>query len=135
MKAVEPGILQTIRFFSLNDWRKGKMKYLGFLLLTMMLCSACAVPINVGGEFGRPFDLAAVEQIKKGKTTEAEVISILGEPWRKNINPDGTKCYTYMHTELQKTGGFLGGITPLSKRLFVCFDKDGVVSVLDWGVS
>lgn len=110
------------------------MKNLSFLLMTIMLFSACVTPIG-SGESGRHFDLAAVDQIKKGKTTETEVINLLGEPWSKKINSDGTKCYTYLHTELKKEGVFLPSITPISKRLFVCFDKNGVVSVLDWSIS
>ncbi len=78
-------------------------------LAACLLCTAC---MTAGTQVG-PGQLA---QFQKGKTTEREIVSALGEPNSKSVTSDGTSviCYTYVHaaarpeTFIPLVGAFVG---------------------------
>lgn len=60
---------------------------LGLALLCTAFCSGCAT-------VGRDFPAYQVPRIKIGETTQAEIRTMFGPPWRVGIE-DGTKTWTY----------------------------------------
>jgi len=48
-------------------------------------------------EMGQRLDPAKINQITEGKTTEAEVVALLGQPQRVQGRPDGSKIMIYSH--------------------------------------
>ena len=69
---------------------------------------------------GRPFDDRAVDRIEMGKTTKADVRSMLGAPWRTGLE-DGQETWTYGHYRYSV-------LKPAKTRdLVLRFDPRGVV--------
>jgi hypothetical protein len=98
-----------------------------FFILTLIMSCASA-----SHEVGRKFDISAVDKIQIGRTTEVEVISLLGEPLKKQIKPDGTREYGYGHVQSTiKATPFSGKGTMTGEKVSISFDKNGVVSGLD----
>ena len=91
-------------------------------VLAALLSLGCAT-----AQSGRPFDTAAASRIEVGKTTEAEVLSWLGQPLARKTKADGTKAYAYKYSE-GRASAFGGG--GHGNQLIVRFDKNGVVSEL-----
>lgn len=99
------------------------------LFIALTLIVSCA---SASHEVGRKFDMSAVDKIQIGKTTEAEVVSLLGEPLKQQIKPDGTKEYGYGHVESKvKATPFSGKGTTTGEKVIISFDKKGIVSGLD----
>lgn len=92
------------------------------LAVTLMGCATA--------EKGRKFDTAAAQQIEVGKTTEAQVLTDLGEPLYKKVNSDGTKSYGYAYGKAtayafsRRNKRILGQ----GDKFIVTFDKNGIVS-------
>lgn len=98
------------------------------LFSLLMIINACA-----HAEVGRKFDTAAASTIEVGKTTEAQVLSLLGEPLSRKINADGTKAYGYKYGKAQAFA-----FSRRSKRTWgqgdkfmVSFDNNGIVSSIE----
>ncbi|MBM4284043.1 MAG: outer membrane protein assembly factor BamE [Deltaproteobacteria bacterium] len=97
---------------------------LGFLFLF-----ACAT-----AEIGQQFNKSAAEQIQIGKTTEAELISMLGRPLKERQGQDGVKVYTYGYIKSQATAvPFASKGSVSGDKLIVVFDKKGIVSSIEKG--
>lgn len=79
-------------------------------------------------ERGRTFDTNKATQIEIGKTTEAEVISMLGSPYRTKTSSDGEKKFRYAHGQAKV---ILGSIDSKSQVMDILFDKNGVVKSID----
>jgi hypothetical protein len=47
---------------------------------------------------GRKISAAEVQEIKLGKTTETDLLKILGLPSKKEVKADGTEVFQYIHT-------------------------------------
>jgi len=70
-----------------------------------------------------------------GTTTEADVISKLGEPNMVSTNPDGTKIDTYMHVAssanavnyIPVVGLFAGGAKSSSETVNFTFDSHNIL--------
>ena len=78
------------------------------------------------------FDQSRVDRIKRGETTAAQVVDILGPPAGQGIHPLAEaktgKAYVYSYVRIDKEP-FSGKLSPpLKKRLVVQFDEAGVVS-------
>lgn len=89
---------------------------------------------------GKKIDPAVWNLIVEGKTTEAEVLELLGKPDNKMLNADGTKTYMYSyHKTSMSGGGFLGSISTKTESegetYMVSFDKKGIVTSLNQGQS
>lgn len=65
-------------------------------------CVAIAIALTSGCatvESGTDFDMTKAQAFTKGKTTKAEVISVMGAPASTGGNADGTTIsYSYMHS-------------------------------------
>jgi outer membrane protein assembly factor BamE (lipoprotein component of BamABCDE complex) len=75
---------------------------LSFALLTIGLLSGCETP-------GQALKKSAVEQIRDGQTTKAEVDKIFGEPMQMTKSPEGRTLYLYQRfygPDVQTRGGF-----------------------------
>lgn len=81
--------------------------------LLLFLTPGCAT-------VGRNFPHQAVEQIKTGVTTQAEVRRLFGPPWRTGIE-NGTKTWTYGSYRYRMFN------EPSTSDLVVRFDQQGVV--------
>jgi outer membrane protein assembly factor BamE (lipoprotein component of BamABCDE complex) len=80
-------------------------------------------------EFGKPIDIVKYDQIVEGKTTESQIIALLGDPSRIMDRPDG-KIYQYIHFQTQHSGSFASpsGTKGLSSHTMLMFKiKNGVV--------
>lgn len=108
-------------------------RQLNFLSL-LILISLTGVSACFPGQTtvsGRKIDKSTWERIVKGKTTEAEVIALLGEPQMRRVNSDGTKTYTYMYHEMN-----ISNMAPFqlpktesyTEHHEIVFDRRGIVS-------
>ncbi|MFD1009085.1 outer membrane protein assembly factor BamE domain-containing protein [Oceanisphaera ostreae] len=98
-------------------------------------CILCAFLVGCAS-YGGKIDANAVSQIEKGKTTEAQVYALLGNPMSVGISSEGKKFLMYMYTESQVkastfipiVGAFVGGADTNSQTLQVWIDEQGLVS-------
>ena len=59
---------------------------------------------------GNKISAAQVQEIRLGRTTDVDLLKILGPPSRKVAKPDGTEIFTYIHTtweNLTLPGGYV----------------------------
>jgi len=76
---------------------------------------------------GSNFDESKVSQIKKGATTEAELIQMFGAPQNRAVTSEGTTTLTWMYSEstvkgesfIPYAGAFVGGTRSKDKTLNV----------------
>ncbi len=74
---------------------------------------------------GNNFDDSKVSQIKKGETTEAQLIQMFGEPQRRGVNSEGATTLMWMYMEssvkgesfIPYAGPFVGGSRHKQKTL------------------
>ncbi len=94
----------------------------GIALLAMLaMIQACA-------NIGRQFDTQAILQIKSGETSQGEVLTLLGEPWRKGLE-NGLTTWTYANYHYS-------AFKPLeSDDLFIKFDDKNVVKSYTFNTS
>lgn len=86
----------------------------GTVLLTALVAfSGCS---NVGTNF----DVNLVNQIQNGKTTQAEISSMFGTPYKKGIQ-NGHPIWVYEYDQYRAGG------KKASKDLTILFNDDGVV--------
>lgn len=82
------------------------------------------------------FDTSRVQEIKKGTTTRADVIQLMGKPSGEAIFPvtknkgDSALLYGYTHAK-----GALGSMKFYRQTLVVSFGPDGVATDVDYAVS
>jgi hypothetical protein len=80
------------------------------------------------------FDNTKVENIKRGQTTRAEVIQMLGNPTASFIPPmvkaTSDEAIGYSYTTTRK--GVFGGIKNFSKNLRISFDEKDLVSDVEY---
>jgi hypothetical protein len=67
---------------------------------------------------GTKLNSAQIQDIKLGKTTEAELIRLLGPPSRKEKKPDGSEVIHYIYTQIESPT-LWGGVV-----LYGFFEKD-----------
>jgi len=98
------------------------------VILGMLWLPAC---MSHHMEMGKKIDKSTWSMIVQGKTTEAEVLELLGEPNQKMLNSNGTKTYTYMYHETTMSGGGLFSnpkVQMTGENYTVGFDQKGIVS-------
>jgi outer membrane protein assembly factor BamE (lipoprotein component of BamABCDE complex) len=103
------------------------------LILTIAGCAS----------YGKKIDANLIKQIEKGKTTETQLISMLGSPMSVGITPDGKKFLMYMFVQSKTkastfipiVGAFVGGADTTSQTLQVWIDDKGVVSTYAYNNS
>ncbi len=100
--------------------------FLGIVLLSSFGCMSS----------GTKIDQNRVTEIKKGETTEADVIQMFGQPNRSFVNSDGTKMLMWNYHESRTKGTtyipyagiFLGGSDSSSQSLTVNIGPSGKVT-------
>ena len=105
-------------------------------LVSAALFAGCA-------SVGNNFDDSKVSQIKKGETTEAELIQIFGEPQNRNVNSEGRTVliltWTYAESKVRGesfipyAGAFMGGHDTKSKSLTVTLQDGKAMSFASSG--
>ena len=103
-------------------------------LVSAALFAGCA-------SVGNNFDDSKVSQIKKGETTEAELIQIIGEPQNRTVNSEGRTVVTWTYAESQVrgesfipyAGAFMGGHDTKSKSLTVTLQDGKAMSFASSG--
>lgn len=102
-----------------------KIAFYCVLVLTMALLAGCAAG-------SKPIDKEQLCSIQPGKTTEADLVRMFGEPQSRTAGSDGTQYLTWTHMDM--TGVALGGLgvpfmpPPSSQGLYVKLGPDGTVA-------
>ena len=83
------------------------------------------------------FDEKQVESIKKGQTTRAEVIKLMGEPTAAFLPPmvKETSGEAIGYTYQAIRGGLFSGLKASTKAVRISFDEKGVVSDVEYSSS
>jgi hypothetical protein len=81
---------------------------------------------------GSKISAAQIQEIKLGKTTETDLLRILGPPSKKQVKPDGTEVLRYIHTTWENPtlpGGYViyGFFDRETEEIFEIILKDHVV--------
>lgn len=105
-------------------------------LCTVMMVSGCA-------SYGNKIDANYASSIKKGVTTESQVVQALGNPMSVGLAPDGQRFALYMYTYAQAkassyipvVGLFAGGSDAESQMLQIWYDANGVVTNYSYNKS
>jgi hypothetical protein len=99
--------------------------------ILIALCSALIVGC---ASTGNNFDEGKLTQIKKGETTEAQLIEIFGQPENRSVNSENVTTLTWMYAEatvkgesfIPYAGAFMGGSRGKSKNLTVTLAENKV---------
>jgi len=104
------------------------MKTILPILFAALLCG-CA-------SYGHKLDPTQIQKIKKGVSTQAEVVALVGSPDQTLSTGDGKTIFEYIYahssvngaTYVPVVGLFAGGAATQSQMLLVTFGPDGLVS-------
>jgi outer membrane protein assembly factor BamE (lipoprotein component of BamABCDE complex) len=99
------------------------MRRIAVCLAMLVFVLGCAT-----AEKGRSFDNQKAQQIEVGKTTEAEVVAMLGAPYRTKTSSNGEKKFRYAHGQAKVV---LGSVSSNYKVVDITFDRNGVVKEID----
>lgn len=103
---------------------------LALLLATLVaLATGCA-------STGTNFDDSKVSQIKKGETTESQLVRMFGPPESRSVNSEGLTTLNWIYMEsttkgesfIPYAGMFMGGHRSKHKTLLVTLGADGKVT-------
>ena len=102
----------------------------------ILICAATAFWLIGCASTGQNFDESKVSQIKKGETTEADLVQMFGQPENRAVNSEGTTTLTWNYFEarvkgetfIPYAGPFLGGSRSKQKMLSVTLGPDGKVA-------
>lgn len=101
------------------------MKKIALLIAIPLFLMACAT-----AERGRKFDTSQVNKIEVGKTSEAEVLAMMGAPYRTTVMTDGSKELVYGYA--QASGNmFARKIETSLDKAVISFDKAGIVKSIE----
>lgn len=108
-------------------------KLLTILFTTSALLVGCA-------SAGKNFNTDNVTKIEKGKTTEADLLQMFGEPQERGLKTGGLKTLTWVYVEstvkgetfIPFAGAFVGGTDVKKKSLTVAIGADGKVTEYDF---
>ena len=110
----------------LHSQRTALSFFLSFLAVFAMSCASA----------GNNFDESKISQIKKGETTEADLVGMFGAPQNRSVNSDSGLTLTWIYSEarvkgesfIPYAGPFLGGTRSKSKTLSVMLADNKVTS-------
>ena len=114
----------------MNTWKTIKIfRDLATFLACITLCVGC-----MSTRMGNDFNSDNLSKLKVGKTTELEVIQLIGQPKNRTRNSDGTVMLSYMYMPGQNIHMFSAFNPNLiqdagagMKQLFVTLDANGKV--------
>ena len=103
------------------------MKYLLYYISALLLVGCASV--------GTPIVTQNIHHIRKGVTTESELVSMFGAASDKSFDSNGTLVITWIHSALQTkgttfipyAGPFVGGVNVQVEKLVVRMSKNGTV--------
>jgi hypothetical protein len=105
-------------------------------MIKTLLCLISIAAMAAGcASVGTPIAKQNVAGIKKGVTTETELVRMFGNPTDKSINSAGKVVMTWVHSAAQPkgtsfipfAGSFVGGTNVQVEKLQVVLGKDGRV--------
>lgn len=102
--------------------------------ITCLLVASLTAILLGCASVGNNFDQTKVSQIKKGETTESQLVQMFGEPQNRTTDSEGTTTLTWLYSEsavkgesfIPYAGTFMGGTRSKNKSLTVVL-KDGKV--------
>ncbi len=108
------------------------MKRIYAVVLSLALLSTAGCYYTAHNVTGNQISSAQVEEIKVGKTTAMDLLRILGEPTKKEVNPLGMQTFYYAHSEVQSVtlpwGYVIYGLLDRQREeVFEVVLKDGIV--------
>ncbi|HLX70115.1 MAG TPA: hypothetical protein VKV04_10865 [Verrucomicrobiae bacterium] len=100
-----------------------------FFAVFLVLAAGCA-------SVGNNFDESRISEIKKGHTTEADLLKMFGEPENRAMNSDGGLILTWTYAEasvrgesfIPYAGAFMGGARSKNKSLSAVLTNSVVAS-------
>lgn len=106
------------------------------LLKTTAPIIICALVLVGCASSGKQFDTRKVNEIQKGKTTEADLFAMFGQPMARGQTGSGFKTFTWVYSEARTkgetfipfAGPFIGGVDTRTKTLMVTVGTDGTVN-------
>ncbi len=98
----------------------------------LLLLPAAGCYYSVHSTSGNQISSAQIQEIRLGQTTEMDLLRILGQPTKKDVNPLGLQTFLYAHTEVKSItlpGGFVmyGLLDRERDEIFEVVLKDGIV--------
>lgn len=103
--------------FNLSNTKVGlhsfRWRILGISLISLILLCGCAT-------IGYDFSASEIPKIQIGKTTQKDILTTLGSPWRTGLE-DGRITWNYAKYHYSVVG------EPSAKDLVIRFDNNGVV--------
>ena len=105
-------------------------------IVNLLLIATVTVLIIGCSSTGNNFDESKVSKIKKGETTEAELMQLFGQPQNRAVNSEGWTTLMWMYSEgrvkgesfIPYAGPFIGGTKSAHKMLTVSLGADGKVA-------
>lgn len=106
-----------------------KLWCFAFLIFINLAFSGCS-------SVGHNFDSRKISEIKKGETTETDLIAAFGQPDQRGYNSEKGTVWTWLYTQatvkgatfIPLVGAFAGGVDTKNKTLVVYLDDSGKVS-------
>jgi len=110
------------------------MKIMRIIVSAISLSALCMFAAGCASA-GNNFDESKISQIKKGETTEADLVGIFGDPIQRGLDSNGMTTLTWMYVEsrakgesfIPYAGPFIGGTRSKNKTLNVTLN-DGKVA-------
>jgi outer membrane protein assembly factor BamE (lipoprotein component of BamABCDE complex) len=104
--------------------------------LKLILSAMAAIWMVACASTGQNYDESKVSQIKKGETTEAELVQWFGQPEQRGITSESLTTLTWQYFEarvkgksfIPYAGAFVGGSDSQHKTLTVTLGADGKVT-------
>lgn len=104
------------------------LKTIGYLLCIALVAGCASV--------GNNFDEKKLSNIKKGETTEAQLVEMFGSPQNRSVNSDAVVTLTWMYAEstvkgesfIPYAGAFMGGSRSKVKTLNVMLTDNKVTN-------
>ena len=102
-----------------------------FSLLFITLITAGCYSAESGNS--KIIDMSITSQLKKGKTTEQQVIAALGQPTSETDLPDGGQSISYSYTKTDvKYYLYYASSHSIVKTFTLTFDKKGILRGKAW---
>jgi len=96
-------------------WKFTRVKRLFLILpvaILLIFSIACAGPLTMGRDFGNSY-----LKVKEGYHTKQDVVRIMGEPYKRETDPEGRQIYTYFWADGRGDG----------QKCVIVFNKKGEV--------
>ena len=103
-----------------------------WIIVTLLFVAGCATSVF---ESGRDFDVNKSKSIVPDKTTKADVVEMLGQPFSKNVS-GSIEAWGYFYTRsVGKASIGNASATVLAKQINIVFDSLGVVKSTSYTLS